>query len=131
MERPPKILRRYEDESNNVVSFADDRLGKLERQYEFRNSSAVKEFIRKNEYLTELLLEAHHRIREYFGPDVSAALDVIREPDAKNGGHLFVLILTTLPPKEAVPRLEELDQGWWLDVVLAARGKVTIDIDYG
>ena len=131
MERPLKVLRRSKDESNNVVSFAEERLGKLEHQYEFRNSPAVKEFIRKNEYLTELLLEARQRIREYFGPDVSAALDVIREPGAKNGGRLFVLILTTLRPKEAVSRLEELDQGWWLDVILAARGKLTIDIDYG
>lgn len=131
MVRPLKVLRRYGDESNNVASFADERIGKLAHQYEFKNSPAVKEFIRKNEYLTELLLEARQRIPEHFGPDVSVALDVIREPDTKNGGRLFVLILTTLRPKEAVSRLEELDQSWWLDVLSAARGKLTIDIDYG
>lgn len=118
-------------EVNNIVPFVNGLIGKLSRLYKFRDAPAVEEFVRKNENLTELLEEAHKKIGEYFGIDVSLELDVLRESDAKSSGRLFVLILTTLRPKEAVSRLDELDRDWWLNALPAAKGKVTIDIDYG
>jgi hypothetical protein len=118
------------DEPGEVLNFADGQIKKLSKQYQFKDVS-VEEFLRENGHLTELLLEAREKIREYFGEDVPAALDIVKERDAKNSGRLFVLILTTLPPAEALSRLDELDQGWWIEALSASRSKVTIDIDYG
>lgn len=113
------------------VAYTDRQISSLRKRYEFRNDATVEDYLEENPSLRNLLIEAHNKIREYFGSDTPVALDVLREPDAKNGGRLFVLILTTLRPKEALSRLDELDRGWWLGALSQARGKVTIDIDYG
>lgn len=118
-------------EPGEVVDFVHGQIKKLGRQYQFKDGPAVNKFVRENAFLTELLLEAREKIREYFGEDVSAALDVVKERDAKSSGRLFVFILTTLRPKEAVARLDALDNDWWLAALAKAQGKVTIDIDYG
>lgn len=119
-----------EDESGDVLSFIDGRIERLRKLYEFKDRMAVEGFLRENPFLFDLLENAHDKIQEYFDFDTPMALDVIREPDAKSSGRLFVLILTTLRPKEALAHLDELDRDWWLDVLPAARGKLTIDIYY-
>ena len=113
------------------VSYADEQITSLRERYEFRDDATVQDFLGENPFLFHLLVKAHDRIREHFDSNTPVALDVLREPDAANGGRLFILILTELRPKEAVSRLDELDQGWWLGELSAAQGKVTIDIDYG
>lgn len=119
------------DEYPDTLDLADEPIERLRELYEFKDRATIEGLLRENSFLFDLLETAHYRIQEYFGSDTSVALDVLREPDAKNSGRLFILILTALRPKEAVARLDELDRGWWFGVLSAARGKLTIDIDYG
>ncbi len=113
------------------VSDTDRQVGGLRRRYEFKDDAAVEGYLKENPSLRNLLIEAHNKIQEYFGSNTPVAFDVLKEPDAKGSGRLFVLILTTLRPKEAVSSLDALDKDWWLAALTKAEGKVTIDVDYG
>jgi hypothetical protein len=108
----------------------DDDIDELHELYEFTDDVAVENFLWENSFLIDFLPLAATKVREYFGPDNPLALRIVKEPDARDGRRLFVLIHTALRPKEALARLDELDQDWWLDALPATRAKLTIDIYY-
>lgn len=113
--------------------FADARTGLVERlgrRFEFSDHTAVEKFLRENPFLTGLLLDAHKKIQEHFGSNTRAALKVVKAPEAEEDKRLFVFIQTGLSPKEALAYLARLDQGWWLDALSQARGKMSIDVEY-
>jgi len=98
--------------------------------YGFADDESVENYLARYPFLTDVLYMAHAKIREYFGPSDQLSLKVVEEPDLKASRRLFVLIHTTLRPREALTRLDELDHDWWLDALPATKGKLTIDIYY-
>ena len=42
--------------------------------------------------------------------------------------QIAICIHTSLPPRDALARLREFDEDWWLDNLSRARGLVTIDV---
>lgn len=109
-------------------ALADGVADALQPFYEFRGDS-VRDFLAENPSLTGLLFETRKVIREYFGPEVKPALEVVADPEALGDHQLFVLIRTELPRKEARTRLAELDREWWLAVLPASEGKMEIALD--
>lgn len=81
-------------------------------------------------YLLPLLVEAHKKVAEYFELPAKPILEVISDPESEGDQQLFLLIPTYHAPQQALFRLDQLDQEWWLDVLPQARGKMTIDVEY-
>jgi hypothetical protein len=117
-----------EDVSTNKVATNDGIISELNQLYEFKGDS-VKSFLEENPSLGGLLFGVQEVIREYFGSEVEIALEVMADPEALGDKQLFVLIRTELPRKVARRHLAELDQGWWLNTLPAAEGKIEIALE--
>jgi hypothetical protein len=105
-------------------------ISELSSLYEFRDDQAVESFLEENAFLGSLLFLTHKRAREYFGPGVRLAVKVIKDPEVGEDRRLFVLIPTEMHPDEALDRLDELYDDWWLDVLSKADHKMSIDVEY-
>ena len=108
----------------------ENKIQSLSRIYQLRGDRTVTDFIRENTILLELLFESNQKIREYFGSDVQVILELLVDPEAGDYRELFALVLTELKPEEALERLEKLDNEWWLEVSLLAKGLLNIDVEY-
>ncbi len=120
-----------EDDPVSIAFNPEGLIRRLRRRYEFRGGTAVKDFLKDNPFLFQLLFEAYDKIREkYFGPRASMALEVVADPEAPRDQQLFVVIQTRFRPKIAHALLSELDRGWWLDALPAAQGKMELSLEY-
>ncbi|HXF05947.1 MAG TPA: hypothetical protein VNM72_11105 [Blastocatellia bacterium] len=105
-------------------------LQSLSQLYTFRRSEEVAEFLQEHPFLVPLLREAHGKIAEYFGPSPDVVLEVVTDPEAENDRELFAFIRISLPPDEALSKLDRLDQEWWLDASDRAENQLCIDVEF-
>ena len=96
--------------------------------YRFDNAS-VNRFLRENPFLLDLLIEAHKKIQQYFGPHTQVTLEVFTDPEAKDFQQLFALVHASPPSEEEDDPLESLCDEWWLDTLPAALGKLIISVE--
>jgi len=91
------------------------RIAKLESFYTFRNSDEVKIFLINNKRIFSVLWGARPVLEEFFGTDISIALEVINDPESTNIKQLFGYINAgSLSPDEAFERLSAFDDVWFL-----------------
>ena len=102
----------------------------LEKLYTYRRSDEVKGYIKAYPFLAPLLVEAHDKIQEYFGPQSEVVLEVVTDPEADDERELFAFIQTNLTPEEVVNKLNRLDQEWWLDASVRSEGKLCIHTEF-
>jgi hypothetical protein len=102
----------------------------LEEIYQIEDSEAVAEFLAQNTFLYDLLVEAHDQIVEFFGEGADVHLEVCDDPDSGGDRQLYAVIVTSLAAKDAIPLQEHLDDAWWLDNLMRARGKFNIIVEY-
>jgi len=104
-------------------------LHKLEAAYSFRDALAVERFLGRHPQLIDLLIEAHAHVAEHFGPHVHVVLEVVADPESDTGDQLFAYISTTLPPGEALGRLDRIDEEWFLDKLDVAGGLFNFNLE--
>ena len=86
-------------------------------------------FLWHHPFLVPLLLEAHGKIAEFFGPSPRIVLEVVTDPEAEYR-ELFALVRTNLSPSAALACLERFDQEWWLDASERAQCMLNVDVEY-
>lgn len=91
------------------------RWRKLAEMYSFHDAATVSSFLSAHPHLIEILFEAYPHLLEHLGPDLKVALKVVSDPEAEDSKRLFAYLLTSLPPEEALIRLDRLDEEWFLD----------------
>lgn len=101
----------------------------LQRQYQLRNSDEVFQFLQENPHLIELLLEAYSKIGHHF-PGSPIFLEVAFDPEVGDRGELVASIATKLKPKEAIEKLNQFDDDWWLDASDVSGGKLSIGLEF-
>ena len=117
--------------SNRRGIALDERMASLADLYRFNDREAVTGFLHRHDFLVELLIEAREHIRTHFGPDTPAALEVFHDPEGEHGEpDLLALIETTLPPEEALMRLDRLDETWWLEALPRSQFILTITLRF-
>lgn len=94
---------------------ADQRAIKLERLYRLHDATQVRGFLRSHPHLVDVILEAYPHVQKHFGSNPEVVLEVVTDPEAEGSELLFAYILTSLPTKEALDRLDRLDEDWFLD----------------
>jgi len=102
----------------------------ISKLFDFARPQEVLRFLDEHTFLIPLLLEAYRKIAEVFGPASTVVLEVMTDPEAPDHRELFAFIRTSLPPDEALRKLDELDQGWWLNEADQARGKLCIHVEF-
>jgi hypothetical protein len=117
------------DEYADVMGFSEGSIDRLHGRYRFRDEISVKNFLRENQFLVDLLYRASIKVRKYFGPS-SPILKVVKDPEVGEDQRLFVLIETEMRPDDALDQLDDLYEHWWLDVLPEAKHKMSIDVEY-
>jgi len=112
------------------VPAIEPALQSLGQLYTFRRPQEVSQFLDTHPFLVPLLVEAHAKVAEYFGPSPDVVLEVVSDPEAENDRELFAFIRTTLPSDEALSKLDRLDQEWWLEASFRARCRLNIDVEF-
>jgi hypothetical protein len=109
----------------------EEQLHQLSAKYYFRDSKSVRQFLTDHRSLIPMLFEIRQKFDHYFGSESLSDLEVFTDPE--DDGHsqkLFALVLTKLPPRAAVPRLDQLDRDWWLRQPYEVRSAMNIDLKY-
>ncbi len=98
--------------------------------YDIEDRSAVEAFIDRHPFLTSLLERAPAAIQARFGPHAGLRLEVLADPDAEGAEHLYLFIRTGDDFEDVLRRRGRLDDEWWLDAMLDARGHMTLDVEF-
>jgi len=78
-----------------------------------------------------VLEEAIPHIRAAFGEVDELRLELTRDPETVDEEScLFILIRTPLAWRQALARLDRLDDAWWLEASRATDGRLCIDVDF-
>ncbi len=104
-------------------------ISELNRLYEFRDDRVVR-YLEKHPPLASVLKEAHERIRKYFGQDARVVLDAIKDSEMDDNERLFAFVQTNLSADDALDRLDELYEQWWLDRLSMVQPKMSIDVEF-
>ena len=90
----------------------------IERHYIIPEPESVFGFLRNNPGSSELLLQAYQKLNELFGPNPQIELTLVSDPEAIDVQQtLFGHIRTPLPVPEAIAKLDEFDETWFLDAM--------------
>ena len=111
------------------IEYLHRELTLLSRLYNIRRESEVFEFLEDKPSLIPLVVEAHERIRDYFGSSTELVLEVITDPEATEDYELVIFVRTNLSPDDAFSKLEQLDEEWWLDASSEIREKLCIHME--
>jgi len=128
---PEELLSTTENigilEEKNMASLYLNMI--LSAKYTFRNLFKVTEFIKNNPFLIPLLLDAEKNIGKYFLNN-ELFLEIVHDVEDPDFEELMIFIRTNLPPKEALDKLDRIDEEWWLDASLESKGKLNINIEF-
>ena len=97
--------------------------------YQIENPADVDAYVRRHPYLEPLLSRAPDQIARHFGAHRGLVLDAPVFPD-DGTQHLYLLVLTADPFDEVVVRRDRLDKQWWLDAMVKAQARMTVDVEF-
>lgn len=102
----------------------------LENFYVFRERARVAAFLEEHPFLIALLFEAYGQVKQHFGSQPFIFLEVVTDTEAADDRELYAFIPTHLPPEEALKKLEQFDNAWWLGAMGRAEGALCIDVEF-
>ena len=100
----------------------------IENHYAVNDRDVVFAFLSANPVLGELLIEAYGHIQQYF-PTSPYRLELYQDPEY-DYDELVVLIETKLDIDEAMDKIHQFDQNWWLDNIQKAETKLHFNLAY-
>jgi hypothetical protein len=100
-----------------------------EGKYIFKPKESVVSFLLRHSYLLGLLDDAYLEIRKIF-PNDPLYLEYFRDPESAYFTRLFIIVTTDLKGKEALDKLHELDDQWWMDNLDRGKNKLSIALGY-
>lgn len=122
--------RTWHESGASIVRDYELQVQMISAWYDFAERDEVVRFLGSHPFLAPLLIEARLKIAEVFGHASRVVLEVITDPEAPADRQLFAFVQTDLPPDEALQKLNQLDQEWWLDKLDEAQGKLCIHVEF-
>jgi hypothetical protein len=101
------LQRQRRPRANHLLSI-------LKKAYNIPNSADVAVFLDKHPGLADFVLEAAKHIRKYF-PYEKLSLEVVSDPEMGEDEELFSYILTSLSVEDALQKLNNFDEQWFLN----------------
>lgn len=101
----------------------------LDKIYIYRKKEEVLNYLGTNNYFENLLIEAFTKIEDFF-PQSKLFLEVVCDPEEENSEHLVLFIKTSLTPVEAINRLNQLDEQWWIDASSKTECTLSINLEF-
>ncbi|SRR5258708_5748737 len=110
-----------------VQRLAEPPIYDLNSDYRIAGDDAVSQLLGNSSFLAAVLREIAREINACFNA-TSISLKTSRDPDKVDAHQLAVYIHTDLPPRDALAKLHEFDEGWWLENQHRARGLISVDV---
>ena len=104
-------------------------LSRLSRMYTLSNYSRLLHFFGENRYLIPVVVEAHEELKKRF-PSEELLLEVVSDPEADGCDELFAYILTSLSVEDALQRLNDLDEQWFLNQLDSTNGLFNFNLRF-
>jgi hypothetical protein len=104
-------------------------LSRLQNGYSLQQSSSVGSFLQEHQELISLLNEAYRELKKYFLSE-DLKLESISDPEIAGEQQLFVYISTSLSVTDALHKLDEFDEKWWLDRIDRANGLLNFNLRF-
>ena len=108
----------------------DNPLGVVAAAYAIRNRERVMNVVRSYPALAAILREVPAAVHAAFGSHCPLVLDARCFGVSPTDDELEVSIETPPGVVDALARLHDFDEAWWLDRVPEASGKLVITIEY-
>lgn len=125
----PQIIRRRESTSSLLVQ-QSEKLAQIKGLYSLRDAAFVMGFLRIYPALIDLLLEAPTYLERTFGPNPQVVLEIVVDPESEDSEELFANIRTSLPVEEALERLNQLDDVWFLAQLGQTGGRFNFNLEF-
>lgn len=107
---------------NFVVQYLDE--------YEVRDVERVTDFLFRNSFLIDILLEIPAQVRRVFGEDQKLILSFWLDPEDPTWHHVQVLISTKCEAEKSFDLMDKFDEEWWLDNCQRVESKLSISKEY-
>ena len=89
----------------------------------------IERFLDKHKDIANLVLEAHTKIRGFFTSE-TLLLELISDISIEGGEELFVYIQTHLSVEEAVEKINDFDEQWFLDQLNRTKGLFNFNLRF-
>jgi hypothetical protein len=126
IETPKKSHRlnvnKTKDKNNQFLSW-------LQPGYILPQPSSVGSFLQEHKELVSLLTEACKELRKYFSTE-DFKLQVVSDPEIAGEKQLFVYVFTSLSVTDALKKIDEFDEQWWLDRIDRANGLLNFNLRF-
>lgn len=97
--------------------------------YTLRRPNDVYDFLKKKPSVMDLISEAYERIQDYF-PQGEIFMEVLADPGSPMEKELLISISTSLPPIDAIRKLDAFDDNWWLGASSSSPADICIKVEY-
>ena len=98
--------------------------------YSLRDPARVKLFLHAHPQLKDVLIEARPHLQKHFGPDAQVFLEVVPDPEIEGWDQLIAHIRTDHQPEEALHRLDQFDDEWFLDQLSRVGGQLNFNLEF-
>jgi hypothetical protein len=112
--------------ADQIVRDVGNGFPRLQQRYRVRDYASVAEYIRDHAVPIDFLFDIARELEAVF-PDAPLSMEVVTDPE-EGTGQLLISAATDSPLEEALDRLRQFDEAWWLDNVHRAHGQVCVDI---
>jgi len=126
---------KYSFPETNFVNFYDvfsvlNNNNKLKNIYILEGDvNEICEYLSKNKELwTWILDKIPTKLNQYF-PEAKLVLKKIPSFEENEKSEILIYIQTHLNPEEAIEKLFQFDEEWWLDVPFKIRNHICIDVE--
>ncbi|QKQ73932.1 hypothetical protein [Nostoc sp. TCL240-02] len=114
-------------QENHELSY---NFSKIVQFYTIDNVVDTLRFLRKHQSLVDILLKAHQEVRKYF-PSEKLRLKLSVDPESPQWEKLLLSIYSS--PEyvdEALNKLDEFDQKWWIEASLGVAVNLYINLEF-
>jgi hypothetical protein len=133
---PSEVMITWSESDASTVRVPSVLLHVIEQLYTLTHRDLVLRFLNEHVSLVPLLIEAYGQIEVHFPPS-RLFLDVVTDPEVagdeageRDSEELILSIATQLDVQEALDRLAQLDNDWWLAALPRADGKLCINLEF-
>jgi hypothetical protein len=110
-----------------IADEVDERADLPELVHRPNAEQGVTRLLRQEPGLAAVAREAASQLVRFI-PDARLTLDLLTDPEDDSGEQLFLGISTGLAEDDALAALRRFDQGWLVQHVGRARGRLCIDL---
>ncbi|MHA1205312.1 MAG: hypothetical protein ACTSRR_09285 [Candidatus Heimdallarchaeaceae archaeon] len=111
-------------------SLLKEDIKQIKKKIKFRGDySNIEKYLIQNSYLIPLLFQIPNEIENFF-PSSKLFLELETDPEENSKPELFVYIRTKLSPDEAIKRLDEFDNTWFLNASVLYGGNICVNLEF-